>query len=168
MFVVVITTDDPDAFTAPRAVGPFDDYDAAQAFSLTLIEKWAQESALPPTATVVRVEEAYPGVVGVTAVDARLKVLIEAARGPQVMFAAPGADLATAASGGNGYQGARGTSFAAPLVAALLATQLATPAPWQPGDDAIIAGSVSDEQARERYPDAGESPLPYIRIVPTT
>jgi alkyl hydroperoxide reductase subunit AhpC len=45
--------------------------------------------------------------------------------------------------------------------------QLATPAQWQPGDDAIIAGSVSDEQARERYPDGWEQPLPYIRLVPT-
>ena len=31
----------------------------------------------------------------------------------------------------------------------------------------IIAGSVSDEQAKERYPDGWESPLPYLRIVPT-
>jgi alkyl hydroperoxide reductase subunit AhpC len=45
--------------------------------------------------------------------------------------------------------------------------QLATPAQWQPGDDAIIAGSVSDEQAKERYPDGWEQPLPYMRIVPT-
>jgi len=45
--------------------------------------------------------------------------------------------------------------------------QLATPAQWRPGDDAIIAGSVSDEQAKERYPDGWESPLPYLRIVPT-
>jgi alkyl hydroperoxide reductase subunit AhpC len=44
--------------------------------------------------------------------------------------------------------------------------QLATPAQWQPGDDVIIAGSVSDEQARERYPDGWKTPLPYIRIVP--
>jgi alkyl hydroperoxide reductase subunit AhpC len=44
--------------------------------------------------------------------------------------------------------------------------QVATPVNWQPGDDVIIAGSVSDEQARERYPDGWESPRPYIRIVP--
>ncbi|HEY4093991.1 MAG TPA: peroxiredoxin [Baekduia sp.] len=44
--------------------------------------------------------------------------------------------------------------------------QLTTPAQWQPGEDVIIAGSVSDEQAKERYPDGWESPLPYIRIVP--
>jgi alkyl hydroperoxide reductase subunit AhpC len=46
--------------------------------------------------------------------------------------------------------------------------QLATPAQWQPGDDAIIAGSVSDEQAKERYPDGWEQPLPYMRIVPSS
>ena len=45
--------------------------------------------------------------------------------------------------------------------------QLATPAQWQPGDDVIIAGSVSDEQAKERYPDGWEQPLPYMRIVPS-
>jgi hypothetical protein len=64
----------------------------------------------------------YPGVIGVTAVDARNRVLPEAARGPQVAFAAPGADLAVAASGTEGYAPARGTSFAAPIVAGLLAS----------------------------------------------
>ena len=64
----------------------------------------------------------YPGVVGVTAVDARDRVLPEAARGPQVAFAAPGADLAVAANGTEGYAPARGTSFAAPIVAGLLAS----------------------------------------------
>jgi alkyl hydroperoxide reductase subunit AhpC len=43
--------------------------------------------------------------------------------------------------------------------------QLATPAQWQPGQKVIIAGSVSDEQARERYPEGWEQPLPYMRIV---
>ena len=63
---------------------------------------------------------AYPGVVGVTAVDAHRHVLIEAERGPQVMFAAEGTDL-KAASVDHGYAAVRGTSFAAPTVAALLA-----------------------------------------------
>jgi alkyl hydroperoxide reductase subunit AhpC len=45
--------------------------------------------------------------------------------------------------------------------------QLATPAQWHPGDDAIITGGVSDEQAKERYPDGWKTPLPYIRLVPT-
>ncbi|MGA3362695.1 MAG: peroxiredoxin [Solirubrobacteraceae bacterium] len=44
--------------------------------------------------------------------------------------------------------------------------KVATPANWKPGDDVIIAGSVSDEEAHERYPDGWESPRPYIRIVP--
>jgi alkyl hydroperoxide reductase subunit AhpC len=43
---------------------------------------------------------------------------------------------------------------------------VSTPVNWKPGEDVIIAGSVSDEQAREKYPDGWESPKPYIRIVP--
>lgn len=43
--------------------------------------------------------------------------------------------------------------------------QVATPAQWQPGDDVIIAGSVSNDQARERYPDGWEEPKPWMRIV---
>jgi hypothetical protein len=69
---------------------------------------------------------AYPGVVGVTAVDAHRHVLIEAERGPQVMFAAQGADL-KAASLEHGYADVRGTSFAAPTVAALLAAFSSAP-----------------------------------------
>jgi len=44
--------------------------------------------------------------------------------------------------------------------------KVATPVNWKPGDDVIIAGSVSDDEARETYPDGWESPRPYIRIVP--
>jgi alkyl hydroperoxide reductase subunit AhpC len=44
--------------------------------------------------------------------------------------------------------------------------QVATPVNWQQGDDVIISGSVSDEEARKKYPDGWESPRPYIRIVP--
>ena len=44
--------------------------------------------------------------------------------------------------------------------------KVATPANWSQGDDVIIAGSVSDDQARETYPDGWEAPRPYIRIVP--
>lgn len=69
---------------------------------------------------------AYAGVIGVTGVNASRRVLPEAAQGPQVMWAAPGADMAVARSGG-GYGVARGTSFAAPLVAGLLAAQLREP-----------------------------------------
>jgi alkyl hydroperoxide reductase subunit AhpC len=44
--------------------------------------------------------------------------------------------------------------------------QVSTPVNWQPGEDVIIAGSVSDDEAKERYPEGWESPKPYIRIVP--
>ena len=44
--------------------------------------------------------------------------------------------------------------------------KVATPANWTDGDDVIIAGSVSDDEARENYPDGWDSPLPYIRVVP--
>jgi alkyl hydroperoxide reductase subunit AhpC len=43
--------------------------------------------------------------------------------------------------------------------------QVSTPAQWKPGDDVIISGSVSDEQAREKFGE-WQSPKPYIRIVP--
>jgi alkyl hydroperoxide reductase subunit AhpC len=44
--------------------------------------------------------------------------------------------------------------------------KVATPVNWKDGDDVIIAGSVSDEEAKETYPEGWESPKPYIRIVP--
>ncbi len=44
--------------------------------------------------------------------------------------------------------------------------RVATPANWKQGDNVIIAGSVSDEEARKIYPQGWESPKPYIRIVP--
>ncbi len=43
--------------------------------------------------------------------------------------------------------------------------KVATPVNWQPGDDVIIAGSVSNDQAKETFGE-WESPKPYIRIVP--
>jgi alkyl hydroperoxide reductase subunit AhpC len=42
---------------------------------------------------------------------------------------------------------------------------VSTPVNWKPGEDVIIAGSVSDEQAREKFPEGWEAPRPYIRIV---
>ena len=44
--------------------------------------------------------------------------------------------------------------------------QVATPANWQDGDDVIILPAVSDEDAREKYPDGWQQPLPYIRVIP--
>ncbi|MGI9103160.1 MAG: peroxiredoxin [Terriglobales bacterium] len=43
---------------------------------------------------------------------------------------------------------------------------VSTPANWQPGDDVIISGSVTDEAAKKQYPQGWKSPKPYIRIVP--
>jgi len=47
------------------------------------------------------------------------------------------------------------------------AHRLATPAQWQPGDDVIIAGSVSDDEAQQIYPDGWDAPRLYLRIVPS-
>jgi thioredoxin-dependent peroxiredoxin len=46
------------------------------------------------------------------------------------------------------------------------AHRVATPVNWRPGDDVIIAGSVSDEDARKTYPEGWRAPRPYLRIVP--
>jgi thioredoxin-dependent peroxiredoxin len=44
--------------------------------------------------------------------------------------------------------------------------QIATPVNWKQGDDVIILTSVSDEQAKAKYPDGWKAPKPYLRIVP--
>jgi thioredoxin-dependent peroxiredoxin len=44
--------------------------------------------------------------------------------------------------------------------------KVATPANWKPGEDVVIAGSVSDEEAVKAYPQGWKAPLPYLRIVP--
>lgn len=96
----------------------------------------------------------YPGVVGVSGVDVKGRPLPEAARGPQVMFAAPGNQMVSAAVGAPPYRTVRGTSFASPIVAALLAGALD-----RPGADAarqalaavaktasgVAAGTISNE-----------------------
>ncbi len=44
--------------------------------------------------------------------------------------------------------------------------KVATPVNWKQGDDVIISGSVSDEEAKAKYPDGWKAPRPYLRIVP--
>ena len=44
--------------------------------------------------------------------------------------------------------------------------KVSTPVNWKNGEDVIIAGSVSNDEARETYPDGWQEPRPYIRIVP--
>jgi thioredoxin-dependent peroxiredoxin len=44
--------------------------------------------------------------------------------------------------------------------------KVSTPVNWKQGEDVVISGSVSDEDARKTYPQGWKSPKPYIRIVP--
>ena len=44
--------------------------------------------------------------------------------------------------------------------------QVSTPANWKLGDDVIISGNVSDDEARKKYPGGWKAPRPYLRIVP--
>ncbi|HEX5162209.1 MAG TPA: S8 family serine peptidase [Steroidobacteraceae bacterium] len=98
---------------------------------------------------------AYDGVMGVTAVDARHRVLIEACRGKHLDLAAPGADMSAATLGQSGqtdaFASVRGTSFAAPIVAGLLARTLARP-DSAARDQAVaaLAGSAEDLGPRGR------------------
>ena len=44
--------------------------------------------------------------------------------------------------------------------------KVATPANWKQGEDVIIAGSVSDDEAKTKYPEGWKAPRPWLRIVP--
>jgi len=44
--------------------------------------------------------------------------------------------------------------------------QVSTPVNWKPGDDVIISGSVSNDEAKKKYPGGWKAPKPYLRIVP--
>jgi alkyl hydroperoxide reductase subunit AhpC len=44
--------------------------------------------------------------------------------------------------------------------------RVATPVNWKQGDDVIIAGSVTDDDAKKIYPNGWKAPKPYLRIVP--
>lgn len=97
---------------------------------------------------------AYPGVIAVTAVDGRRRLLPEAGRPLRIDFAAPGADMAAPGANG-GFVVVRGTSFAAPIVAGRLALDL--PAPDRVAAAralASLAGAAQDLGAKgpdERY-----------------
>ena len=45
-------------------------------------------------------------------------------------------------------------------------SKVATPVNWKPGEDVIISGAVSDEDAKKLYPGGWKAPRPYLRIVP--
>jgi subtilisin family serine protease len=95
----------------------------------------------------------WPGVVGVGAVDGRSRLLPEGARGPQVMFVAPGADMAAAAAGSRAFVPVRGTSFAAPLVAGLLAAGYQSASPE--GARAAVERLADSAQALPEAPREG-------------
>ena len=44
--------------------------------------------------------------------------------------------------------------------------KVATPVNWRPGNDVIILPSVSEDEARQRFPGGWKAPKPYLRIVP--
>jgi thioredoxin-dependent peroxiredoxin len=43
---------------------------------------------------------------------------------------------------------------------------VATPANWKPGEDVILTGAVTDDEAKKLYPEGWKTPKPYIRVVP--
>ncbi|MES2290051.1 MAG: S8 family serine peptidase [Pseudomonadota bacterium] len=95
---------------------------AAQARGMIIVAAVGNDGAASPPSYPA----SYPGVIAVTATDARKRVLIEAGRAMHLDYAAPGADMLAADMGG-GTASVRGTSFAAPLVAGTIARAYAAP-----------------------------------------
>jgi len=94
----------------------------------------------------------YPGVIAVTAVDAKGRVLLEAGRALHVDFAAPGADM-LAAVPPDSYAAVRGTSFAAPLVAGLAARDLRSrPIPPSPARRSAVYKTAPFSRAARGRP----------------
>ncbi len=89
---------------------------AAQARGVILVAAVGNDGSAAPPAYPA----SYPGVIAVTGVDARDRVLIEAGRATHLDYAAPAADMLAADASGAAVA-VRGTSFAAPLVAARIA-----------------------------------------------
>ena len=96
---------------------------AAQARGIHLVAAVGNDGRAAPPAYPA----SYPGVIAVTAVDGRDRVLIEAGRALHLDYAAPGADMVAAGAGGTVR--VRGTSYAVPFVAGRLAHHLGRPNP---------------------------------------
>jgi len=111
---------------------------------------------------------AYPGVVAVTGVDARRRVLPEAGRGSYVAFAAPGSDMVAAGLDGSLVR-VRGTSFAAPLAAGRLARLLSAPEPAAARRAiATLEREAADLGARGRDPVFGQGLVGFDLAVRST
>ncbi len=104
---------------------------AAQAKGMIIVAAVGNDGAAAPPSYPA----SYPGVIAVTGIDARNRVLIEAGRALHLDYAAPGADMMASDARG-GAVAVRGTSFAAPLVAARFA--LAYPSP----DPALVRATL--------------------------
>lgn len=97
---------------------------AAQGRGMIIVAAVGNDGAASPPSYPA----SYPGVIAVTGVDGRNRVLIEAGRATHLDYAAPAADM-LAANARGGAAPVRGTSFAAPLVAAMIARAYPAPDP---------------------------------------
>lgn len=117
---------------------------AAQARGMIIVAAVGNDGAAAPPSYPA----SYPGVIAVTGVDARDRVLIEAGRALHLDYAAPGADM-LASNARGGVVPVRGTSFAAPLVAARIARVYPDPSPTHiPAILRIIDGEALRRGAR--------------------
>ena len=132
--VINISLVGPANRTLARAIG------ALRARGIALVAAVGNDGPAAPA----QYPASYPGVIAVTGVDSNNRALREAGRAAHLDFAAPGADLA-AALPGKGYTEVRGTSFAAPFVAARLAatgSAARLSAEAQPGKGKVGRGVV--------------------------
>jgi hypothetical protein len=132
--VINISLVGPANRTLARAIG------ALRARGIALVAAIGNDGPAAPA----QYPASYPGVIAVTGVDSNNRALREAGRAAHLDFAAPGADLA-AALPGKGYTEVRGTSFAAPFVAARLAatgSAARLSAEAQPGKGKVGRGVV--------------------------
>jgi hypothetical protein len=118
---------------------------AAQARGMIIVAAVGNDGAASPPSYPA----SYPGVIAVTATDARKRVLIEAGRATHLDYAAPGADMLAADMVG-GTASVRGTSFAAPLVAGTIARAYTVPDPARRAA-ALAAVDAGAERLGHRY-----------------
>jgi len=117
-----------------------------------------------PTLDIVKKYDMLPGDAGTTSQG---RSAADNAAAPSVFVIGPDKKIKATIT----YPMSTGRNFAEILrlldSCQLTATrQLVTPANWQRGDDVIIAGDVSDAEAKKRFPGGWQQPLPYMRIVP--